>query len=65
MIDVLKILKKNVYGVWRFYPMCRESKILLKLVGKNTFNDEHLELLRSLGYTLRIFKMKSLVEKEE
>ena len=48
----LIVEKKNVYGVDRIYPVCKDAKILTALTGQKTLLDVDIKLIKQLGYTL-------------
>jgi|TARA_R100001440_G_scaffold657_1_gene2036 hypothetical protein len=51
-MKTLTVEKKNVYGVDRIYPVCKDAKILTALTGQKTLLDVDIKLIKQLGYTL-------------
>jgi len=51
-MKTLTVKKKNVYGVDRIYPVCKDAKILTALTGQKTLLDVDIKLIKQLGYTL-------------
>ena len=51
-MKTLTVEKKNVYGVDRIYPVCKDAKILTALTGQKTLLDVNIKLIKQLGYTL-------------
>ena len=51
-MKTLTVEKKNVYGVDRIYPVCKDAKILTALTGQKTLFDVDIKLIKQLGYTL-------------
>jgi hypothetical protein len=51
-MKTLTVEKKNVYGVDRIYPVCKDAKILTALTGNKTLLDVDIKLIKQLGYTL-------------
>jgi len=50
----LIITKKSIYGNELFYPICENSKILLSLMNKKTFNRIELSKIKLLGYEIEL-----------
>ena len=50
-MKTLTVEKKNVYGVDRIYPVCKDAKILTALTGNKTLLDVDIKLIKQLGYT--------------
>lgn len=45
---------KKVYGVDRVYPACSRSLALSKLIGKKTFSNQEVNIIKDeLGFVLR------------
>ena len=51
-MKTLTVEKKNIYGVDRIYPVCKDAKILTALTGQKTLLDVDIKLIKQLGYTL-------------
>ena len=51
-MKTLTVEKKNIYGLDRIYPVCKEAKILTALTGQKTLLDVDIKLIKQLGYTL-------------
>lgn len=49
----LTIEIKRAYGHERYYPGCAKSRVLVKLTGKVCFTEDHLDLLKELGYEIQ------------
>lgn len=45
---------KNVYGNELIYPVCESAKKFASLVGKKTFSNKDIDLIKSLGYTVNV-----------
>ena len=46
------ITVKNVYGVERIFPVNDTAKLFCELIGRKTFDESHLTVIRSLGYEI-------------
>ena len=45
---------KKIYGVDRVYPACSRSLALSKLIGKKTFSNQEINIIKDdLGYTFK------------
>ena len=53
------VRSKNVYGTDRIYPVNDAADAFTKLTGTVTLSLDHIELIKSLGYTVEI-EQKSL-----
>lgn len=53
-MKTLLLIKKSIYGNELFYPLCEDSKILLSLIDKKTFNRSDLYKIKSLGYEIKL-----------
>ena len=45
---------KNVYGRDVIYPICTKAKSFAKLVNQKTLTQDNLEIIKSLGYSIKI-----------
>lgn len=45
---------KNVYGNDLVYPMCDTGRKLAQLAGKKTLTHREIEIIKALGYTLKV-----------
>lgn len=45
---------KDVYGVKRIYPICKDAKRLCLLTGNKTFSEKDIVTIRELGYEVEI-----------
>ena len=52
MISEVKLKVENVFGRELIYPACRQSRLLTKFAGKDTFNRDQLLILHRLGVKL-------------
>ena len=52
MIKTCIIEKRNCYGNDRYFPKCHNSKLVLDLMGKNSFAPWELQKVRDLGYVV-------------
>ena len=50
----LTIKKKNVYGEYKYYPVCADSQIFARIAGTKTLSKRRLNLIKSLGYELEL-----------
>lgn len=50
----LKLEKQSSYGRTRIYPACDKSKLLAELAKRTCFDDESIEILKKLGYSVTI-----------
>lgn len=48
----LKLSKKTAYGVRRYYPECKASRLVLTLMNQETFTDVQIGMLKELGFEL-------------
>jgi len=48
----LLVIRKNVYGVERVYPVCPKAKLFASISGNKTLLPEVIELIKKLGYNL-------------
>lgn len=48
----ITILMRNVYGEWRAYPACENSRIFADMLGTKTLTDTALNYIRRLGYAI-------------
>jgi hypothetical protein len=49
---VVRVFTRNVYGVDLIYPANHEADVFCKLAGKATLTMKHLDLIRSIGFTV-------------
>ena len=52
MKNKIEITVKNVYGVERIFPVNETALIFARIIGRKTFDEAHLSLIRSLGYVV-------------
>ncbi len=45
---------KNVYGHDLTYPACPVSEKLIQLTGVKTFTKQHIAIIKSLGYEVKV-----------
>ena len=50
----LTIKKKNVYGEYKYYPVCEDSQIFARIAGTKTLTRETINHIRRLGYELEL-----------
>ena len=46
----LKVTRKEVYGVAKIYPACRNSKLIAELAGTKTLTESAIHTCIKLGY---------------
>lgn len=46
----------NSYGNERIYPVCERATMLTELTGRKTVHRSDLEIMRDLGYAVRVMK---------
>ena len=47
------VQKTKYFGKNYYYPFCRDSEILLLVIGNRTYSDKDLFWLKGLGYDFR------------
>jgi len=52
MIKTCIVEKRNCYGNTRYFPKCRNARLVLDLMRKNSFAPWELKKVRELGYVL-------------
>ena len=50
----IDVYYKNVYGNKRCYPYCEVAKKFLRLIPNETFSEEQLKTVKSLGYKINV-----------
>lgn len=50
----IQVTIKSVYGKTLIYPVDSNAKVFAELIGKRTLSTKHLELIKSLGYTVEL-----------
>ena len=51
----LRFLVSRVYGKMRYYPACKLSETMLKLMGeRKAFREEDLEIIRGMDFDIVI-----------
>lgn len=58
----LQIKIKSVYGVKRIYPADEIAEKFTKLINTKTFSEEHLAIIKSLGYEIEQLNSYDLKE---
>ena len=43
---------RSVYGEWRAYPACSDSRVFANMLGTKTLTDTALMHIRRLGYAI-------------
>ena len=54
----IKVSIKNVYGNELIYPECDKAKAFAKISGRKTISEDHIELIQSLGFEIKVVTMK-------
>lgn len=50
----LFLKEKSVYGNILVYPECEKSRWFSTLIGKKTFNDRDISIMKKLGYNINL-----------
>jgi len=53
-MNEIQVTVKNVYGRDTVYPACDKALLFTKLVGQKTLTVRELELIKALGYTIKV-----------
>lgn len=53
-VKTLVVQVKDVFGVKRVYPVSGDGILLLELCGTKSFSDEHILIIKRLGYTISV-----------
>jgi len=61
MITV-EVQAKDVYGIIRFYPLNDNTKLILEIKGKKTFEHKDLEILKRLGFRVELTDLVGSVQ---
>jgi hypothetical protein len=48
----IKVRVETHYGKHTIYPVCKEAKAIVRLLGGNTIPESKVEALKALGYEL-------------
>lgn len=56
----IQVTIKNVYGNDLVYPVDATAKKLCDLTGRKTFTQEHLEIIRALGFKIEVVSAYTL-----
>lgn len=48
----IKLLAKQQYGRWVYYPQCRRAKLFAKIAGTDTLTQPVLMHIKDLGFEL-------------
>lgn len=51
---ILQVQVREVFGTRRVYPLSEDGYLLLELVGTKSFSEEHLKIIKKLGYTIEV-----------
>jgi hypothetical protein len=54
---LVEIKEKSVYGNVLLYPCNECASILSELIGKKTFHNSDIELIKLLGHEVKIYKL--------
>ena len=50
----IQVKIKSVYGNQLIYPACTDAEIFAHLTGKKTLSHQDLELIKTLGYEIKL-----------
>ena len=51
---LIKLRKKNVYGIERFYPDCKKSRVFADISRKKTLDEWDIKKIKSLGVCVEV-----------
>jgi len=52
----LQVKIKNVYGLEKIYPICKQAILLADLAKQITFTGREISLLKELGYIIEVIQ---------
>lgn len=55
----LTLEHKTVFGNELYYPICKDSKIIVRLMGRQAFTEQQVKELKADGWTIDL-KQKAL-----
>jgi hypothetical protein len=56
---------KDVYGVIKYYPHCRDAKVFASLAGTTTLTEKSIRRIMELGYKVKTLQRKNEFEQGE
>tara|TARA_R110002020_G_scaffold59420_3_gene162061 strand:- start:1344 stop:1508 length:165 start_codon:yes stop_codon:yes gene_type:complete len=51
---LIKLRKKNVYGIERFYPACEKSEVFADIAQKKTLDEYDIKKIKRLGVWVEV-----------
>lgn len=55
-LRLIKIGRAESFGIDRYRPDCSVSATFAELLGRRTFEERHLILIRKLGFEIEIYE---------
>jgi hypothetical protein len=52
MDNTIKVERRSVYGVMKYYPVCNNAKLFARIARTTTLTPEVLRHVQSLGFLL-------------
>ena len=52
MDNTIKVERRSVYGVMKYYPVCNNAKLFARIARTTTLTPEVLKCAQSLGFVL-------------
>jgi hypothetical protein len=53
MTNSIEVEVKDVYGVTKYYPHCRDAKVFASLAGTTTLTEKSIRRIMELGYKVK------------
>jgi hypothetical protein len=53
-LNAIEVEMRDVYGVTKFYPVCKRSQIFAKIAGTTTLTRETIKQIKLLDYAVII-----------
>lgn len=57
---IITVQIRDVYGVRKYYPACKQSELFAAIAGTTTLTERVLKCIESLGY--QVFKVVDIKE---
>lgn len=50
---VIEVIKREVFGVVRWYPINNNARAIIELMNKKTLNKNHLSICEKFGWMIK------------
>jgi hypothetical protein len=53
MTNTVEVEVKEVYGTWKYYPLCEKAQLFADIAGTKTLTIQVIKKIEALGFSIK------------